>query len=304
MSATPEKAPTQRQERGPAPESSDFFRLVSVASDPALTAAAASTARPAPPISFRLEAFGKKPCTVRFDRLAAKTVGASLAWLRRRAGKTGVYALAAGAIGTAPRGLSSLPQSASGIGRMLNSDASTEPDAEAISSAIITLRCADAVIAGPLSPDDANAPGLLPHLADLASRGYRALHAPRELVANPGFAQVARRFQFIQMSHQVAAVLGSGAVDLGILGQRLRQLQGEAGEFAITAFGGHGLLWSQGSWWEIDPIGDEKVNEARAGAQFCKAWVAARRFLGASAPQALAFARSAAAQAAGASPRS
>jgi hypothetical protein len=230
-------------------------------------------------------------------------VGASVEWLRRRAGKTGVYSFTAGAVGKAPKGLSKLPQSVSGVDRLLKSDAIAEPDSEAISAAINALRSADAVIVGPLSADDANLPGLLPHLADLAARAYRALHAPRELVANPGFGQVARRFQFIQMERQIARLLASGALDIGVLSQRLKQVRGDDGEFAITAFGSHGLLWSEGRSWEIDPIGDDKVNEVRAGVQFCTAWVVARRFLDASATQALAYARSAAAQAVSASAR-
>jgi hypothetical protein len=43
-------------------------------------------------------------------------------------------------------------------------------DREQIAGAIVALQAADAVIAGPFSADDANSPGLLPHLADLASR--------------------------------------------------------------------------------------------------------------------------------------
>jgi hypothetical protein len=46
---------------------------------------------------------------------------------------------------------------------------------EAVAGAIVALQTAEAVIAGPLSPDDANAPGLLPHLADLTGRAHRAL---------------------------------------------------------------------------------------------------------------------------------
>jgi hypothetical protein len=302
MTASPEKNPTPREERGAPVKSSDPVRLVNVASDPAL-ASGARAGSAAPAISFRLEAFGKEPRSVTYDRLAAETVGASVAWLRRRGGSTGVYALRAGAVGTAPKGLSSLPQSPSGVDRLLKSDPVAEPDSEAISAAITVLRLADAVIAGPLSADDANSPGLLPHLADLARGAYRALHAPRELVANPGFGQAARRFQFIQMDHQIARLLGSGAADLGVLGQRLRQVRGDDGEFAITSFGSHGLLWSEGRWWEIDPIGDENVNQMRAGAQFCTAWVVARRFLDASAEQALAYARSAAARAVSGSTR-
>ena len=90
---------------------------------------------------------------------------------------------------------------------------------------------------------------------------------------------------------------GRGASDIGILARRLRQLQGDSGEFAITDFTGHGLLWADDAWWEIDPIECEEGNESVAEAVFCMAWVVARRFRKAGASQALAFARAAAAAA-------
>ncbi len=93
------------------------------------------------------------------------------------------------------------------------------------------------------------------------------------------------------MSHQQARALGAGASDIGILAQRLRQLQGDPGEFAITAFGSRGLLWADDAWWEIAPIGDGNVNASVAESVFCVAWVVARRFRGAGAAQALAYAR-------------
>ena len=163
---------------------------------------------------------------------------------------------------------------------------------EDIAGAIVALQAADAVIAGPLSPDDANSPGLLPHLAELADRAYRALRPSRELIVHPAFGQVARRFQYIQMTRQEARSLGAGAIDLGILAQRLRSLQGDSGEFAITEFGGQGLLWADHAWWEIEPIGN--VDDSAAAAVFCVAWVVARRFRRADAAQALAYARAAA----------
>jgi hypothetical protein len=98
------------------------------------------------------------------------------------------------------------------------------------------------------------------------------------------------------MSRQEARALAAGAIDLDVLGQRLRQLQGEHGEFAITSVSSQGLLWSEGRRWDIDPIGQGEVDDARAGASFCAAWVVARRFLKAPAPNALAYARSAAAR--------
>jgi hypothetical protein len=81
--------------------------------------------------------------------------------------------------------------------------------------------------------------------------------------------------------------------DLGLLAHRLRRLQGDSGDFAITAFDRHGLLWADRGWWEIDPIGN--VNEPVAEAVFCMAWVLARRLRRADAAQAYAHAITAAA---------
>jgi hypothetical protein len=198
-------------------------------------------------------------------------------------------------IGAATGRLSDLPEDLPGILGLLEQKEGSWDNREAIAGAVVALRAADAVIAGPLSPDDANAPGLLPHLVDLAGRAYRALRPPRELIVHPAFAQVARRFHYIQMSRQEARALGAGAVDLGILAQRLRRLQGDPGEFAIRVLGSHGLLWADDAWWEIEPIEGGERNESVAEAVFCMAWVVARRFRRAGAPQALAYARAAAA---------
>jgi hypothetical protein len=81
-----------------------------------------------------------------------------------------------------------------------------------------------------------------------------------------------------------------------VLAQVLRKRCGEGGEFAITRFGGHGVLWADNTEWEIEPITEED-DEAPAADAFCTAWVAARRFVGAGVPQALAAARKAAAKA-------
>jgi hypothetical protein len=93
------------------------------------------------------------------------------------------------------------------------------------------------------------------------------------------------------MSEQDARGLGAGARDLGILAQRLRRLQGDPGEFAITSFAGRGLLWADEAWWEIEPIDGGAVSESVASAVFCLAWVVARQFRRAGAAQALAYAR-------------
>jgi hypothetical protein len=112
-----------------------------------------------------------------------------------------------------------------------------------------------------------------------------------------GFRHVARRFQYIQMSHQDARWLAAGAVDLGILAQCLRQVLSEVADFAITSFSGHGLLWADDRWWEIQPIGGSDADEERAAAAFGAAWVVARRFRRAGAAQSLAYARDMAAAA-------
>jgi hypothetical protein len=131
-------------------------------------------------------------------------VSGSAAWCRRLARQTGVNPRFSEPIGPAPEGISDLPEDLPGIEGLLEREGAFGVDRETIAAAIIALRAADAVIAGPFSPDDGNSPGLLQHLADLAGGAYRALRPPRELVVHPAFAQVARRFQFIQMTHQEA----------------------------------------------------------------------------------------------------
>jgi hypothetical protein len=228
------------------------------------------------------------PNGLQCTRVAAHTVGGSAAWCRRRAGHTRVSPRSEDPIGAEAGRLSGLPEDLAGIRNLMDHEAIGWDNRDAIAEAIVALRAADAVIVGPLSPDDANAPGLLPHLVDLAGHAYRALRPPRELIVHLAFAQVARRFPFIQMSRHEARALGAGASDLGILAQRLRRLQGDPGEFAITAFGSRGLLWADDAWWEIEPIGN--VDESVAEAVFCVAWVVARRFRRAGAAQALAYA--------------
>ncbi len=284
-------APPRCDQHIPSSPRADSLSLVAVASG----RAHAGHRQPAQPLSFRLRAFGTDARRVRYTRIAAHTVGGSAAWLLQRAGKNRVQNRLAGEIVMAPGGLSSVPENLSGILGQLHREEKPGFDQKAVAAAIVALRTADAVIAGPFSADDANAPGLVVHIADLARRAYRALRPPRELLVHSGFGQIARRFQFLQMSHHDARTLAAGAIDIGILAQRLRQLQGDGGEFAITNFSGHGVLWAENRWWEIDPISGNEVDEARAGAAFCAAWVVARRFLDAPAAKALAYARSAAA---------
>jgi hypothetical protein len=274
-------------------ESTSPLNLVAVASEPVRRGCEGDECELAPVVSFKLRASGAEPRRARYTRIAARAVGASAAWIKERSGRPPSHNCLAGALVVSPGDISRLPQSQSGILQLLQQEESTRPDHKGIATAIVGLRSADAVIAGPFSPEDAQAPGLVPHLADLASRAYRALRPSAELIAHSGFGQIARRFQFIQMSHDDARWLASGAIDIGVLAQCLRQLQGGQGEFAITSFRNHGVVWADDRWWEIDPIGDD-VNEARAGAAFTAAWVVARRFFRASAAKALSYARSAA----------
>jgi hypothetical protein len=271
-----------------------YRNLVVVASEPPQERRDNSVHPGGPPQSTSRQPPTAGPNGLQCTRIAAHTVGRSAAWCRRRSGNNRVSPWCLEPIGVAPGGQADLPTDLSGIRHRLNQEEGPRPHHEAIAAAVVALRAADAVVVGPLAPDDANSPGLLPHLADLASQSYRALRPPRELVIHPAFAQVARRFQYIQMSRQEARALCAGANDIGILAQRLRHLQGDPGEFAITAFGGRGLLWADETWWEIDPIGAGDIDEAVAAGVFCMAWVVARRFRRAPAAQALAYARAAA----------
>jgi hypothetical protein len=236
---------------------------------------------------------GSHSRTVVYTQIAAHILGSSAAWMRRRSGKPGIHAVTAGAIGETPGPASDLPEQLPALIALLRQEGTEDMDHEAVAEAILALREADAVIVGPLRADDANAPGLLPHVAALASSAYLALRPPRELAAHPGFGQIARRFHFIQLSQHDARVMGAGAADIVILARRLHQLQGDGGEFAITAFGGHGLLWADEHCWEIEPTGCAEEDEARLGAAFCTAWVVARWFLGDPPGKALADALSA-----------
>jgi hypothetical protein len=253
----------------------------------------AGVSEPQPPVSFRVGGMAAGSRRVRYMRIPAHTVASSAAWMLQRSGRGVGRNRLAGAVVMAPGGVPDLPRGTGELLELLQHDEGVRSDHEAIVAAIVGLRSADAVIAGPLSPEDMLSPGLVPHLAELASRAYRALRPCPELIAHSGFGQLARRFQFIQMSHHDARWLGAGAVDVGVLAQCLRQLQGGHGEFAITSFPGSGILWADNRWWEIDPVGGD-VDEARAEAAFTAAWVVARRFLRASAAQALSYARSAA----------
>jgi hypothetical protein len=242
---------------------------------------------------------------VRYVRIAAELVGISAEVCRREARRLRGTGRTTESVAVTSGRAEDLPQRPSGIRRVLVADEVQGADPETLARMADAIRGADVVIAGPLNERDHGIRGLLPHLADLASNAYRALRPPAALIGHVGFSQLARKFQFIQMSHQDARRLAAGASDIGVLAQVLRKRCGEGGEFAITRFGGHGVLWADSTEWEIEPIAEDDVEEASVADAFCLAWVAARRFGGAGVPQALAAARKAAAKAlaAGRSPR-
>ena len=99
---------------------------------------------------------------------------------------------------------------------------------------MIALREADAVIAGPLATEDANAPGLLPHLADLASRPTAPSVRPVELVSSSRLRADRPPLPFHPDDSSRGPRLGCRGRRYQYPGQRLRRLQGDPGEFAIT----------------------------------------------------------------------
>jgi hypothetical protein len=235
--------------------------------------------------------------TVRYSQIAAHLVGISAAVCRREARRLrGAGRTVESLVNTSGRA-EDLPPNPSGIRKLLLEEEAQGASPETLARMAAAIRCADVVIAGALTDEDRAIRGLLPHLADLASNAYRALRPPAPLIGHAGFSQLAKKFQYIQMTHQEARRLAAGANDLGLLAQVLRKRLGEGGEFAITRFEGHGILWADNTEWEIEPIADGAADEPSASDAFCTAWVAARRFGGASVPQALSAARKAAAKA-------
>ena len=153
-----------------------------------------------------------------------------------------------------------LPAKPSGIRKLLLEEEAQGASPEFLARMAVAIRGADVVIAGSLSDEDRGIRGLLPHLADLSSNAYRVL-LPAPLIGHAGFAQLAKKFQYVQMSHEEARRLAAGASDLGILTQVLRKRLGEGGEFAITYFGGHGVLWADNKEWEIEPIAEDDADK-------------------------------------------
>ncbi len=271
--------------------------LVCVSSQPRLTRVGAGS-QPGGSIDLIREGSLRVGSTaVRYTRIAAHLVGISAAVCRREARRLrGAGRTAESIVNTTGRA-EDLPPNPSGIRNLLLEEEAQGASAEILARMAAAIRGADVVIAGPLTDEDHGIRGLLPHLADLASNAYRVLRPPAPLIGHVGFAQIARKFQYIQMGHREARRLAAGASDIGVLAQVLRKRCGEGGEFAITRFGGHGVLWADNAQWEIEPIAEDEVEEASVADAFCTAWVAARRFGGSDVPQAIAGARKVAAKA-------
>jgi hypothetical protein len=297
MIAPPEVTQPRNQRCNPSPPEFVPLSLVCVASEPREIRNRVQGLADHGSETIREEVFKVRSCAVRFTRIAAGLVGEGAALRQRQAHRMGRSPRIGESIVATSRFAEPLPDDQSGIRKLLLQDEAPNASPADLAAMAAALRTADAVIAGPLSGEDQNTPGLLPHLADVANGAYRALRPPRGLISHPGFGQVARLFHYIQMSHDEARSLGCGATDLGVLAHRLRQIQGEAGEFAITSFSGIGVLWADHKRWDIEPIATTVADESRASAVFCAAWVFARHFQGESVPRALVSARAAAAKA-------
>jgi hypothetical protein len=175
MMAQLDITPPRHDRRTSPVESSETLNLVAVASEPQRKRRDGGKNQPAASTSFRLRVSGTESRCVRYTRIAARTAGGSAAWLLQRTGKRNVRNRLAGAIALAPGGLSELPRNLTGLLGLVRREVERGHDHETIATAIVALRGVDALIVGPLGPDDADAPGLLPHLAELASGAYRAL---------------------------------------------------------------------------------------------------------------------------------
>ncbi len=243
--------------------------------------------------------------TVRYTRVAAQLLGITAAICRRQARQLRGSARTTESVAKTSGRAADLPNDASEIRELMLEDEMKAASPETLAQMAAAIRGADAVVAGPLAVDDHSIPGLLPHLADLGSDAFRVLRPPGPLIRHIGFAQVARKFQYVQMSQEDARRLAAGASDLGVLAQMFRKLYGDNGEFAITSFRTSGLLWADRKEWEIEPIARADFDEAFSADAFCTAWVIARQFQRAEVPRALTAARNAAARspAAGRSPR-
>ena len=177
-------APPRHDPRSPSSTRKDSMNLVAVASE----WNHANMHQPEPAVSFRLQGLGGNSCRVCYSRVAAGAVAGSAAWMLQRMGKGVSRHRQAGAILLSPGNVSELPRGTSEMIELLRQEEGMRSDHTSIAAAIVRLRAADAVLAGPFSTEDAGAPGLIPHLADLARRAYRACGRARSLLLTQGSA--------------------------------------------------------------------------------------------------------------------
>ncbi len=135
--------------------------------------------------------------TIGYTRIAAHLVGISAAICRRQARRLRGSARTTESVAGTSGKAADLPETQSGIRKLFDKDEAPAASPEILAKMATAIRGADAVIAGPLSDDDHSMPGLLPHLADLASKAHRAPPSPGALDPahqfRPGRAEVSVR---------------------------------------------------------------------------------------------------------------
>ncbi len=124
----------------------------------------------------------------------------------------------------------------------------------------------------------------------MAPRSYRVLMPHPTLIAHADFPWVARMFHDNQMNAAEVNLLDPATDNLVVLADRLLDLVGEDHDLAITNGDQVGRLRADGQWWPIVPAPVETTSDVGAGDMFGMAWVIARRFFHAGAPEALDYA--------------
>ncbi len=147
------------------------------------------------------------------------------------------------------------------------------------------IASADLVIVGPMPANHPETFDVLGHVVQIARDRYRALLPHPSLITSSQFRDVARRFNFLAVNRNEAALLDSSTTDIEKHALRMRHLLGEHSEFVITNSGARGLLYAEGSWFVIDPPPVNVVSDIGAGDSWATGYLIARQLFGA-APQA------------------
>ena len=145
----------------------------------------------------------------------------------------------------------------------------------------------------PCSKDEASS-DLLEHLADLGKNAYRAIGAHPPLFAQPGFARIARRYNYLQANSAEVILSHSDSVDDKAM--ELHRLPGRDVEFCITNGRGRGCaLTIEEEYLPIQPSHVHAITDVGGGDNFLAGWVIARGILRKAPSAALEFALEAAA---------